>query len=171
MRIIGGERKWDRGTREGGRRRRGRGNKGTNAKCILPKNIDIHTHAASHQPAFKPTVLLVHLCLHLLRRAVSMQLAFLRTCKSVRMKLTHIATHLLCVWKSLNWLNIAMACLWVLGSQCHCLLEHGTCHCKVITAMGYNKLHTSFQFERHLVIFFSFSNRWSQRLLICRLEP
>ncbi len=52
MRIIGGERKWDRGTREGGRRRGGRGNKGTNAKSILPKNINnTHRHTHSLTPA------------------------------------------------------------------------------------------------------------------------
>lgn len=59
-----------------------------------------------------------------------------------------------CIWGSLNGLDIAMACLWVLGSQCHGLLGHASCHCKVMTARFHQMAYR--QLDRQPVIFCSF---------------
>ncbi len=71
-----------------------------------------------------------------------------------------------CIRESLNGLDIAMACLWVLGSQCHGLLGHASCHCKVTTARQHRMAYK--QLDRQPVIF-SFHKKLGQSLSICRV--
>ena len=117
MRIIGGERKWDRGTRvrERGRRRGGRGNKGTNAKSILPKKTPkhttgAHTHTQPHTSQLSNPRCCQCVCAytcytelsHCSRRCVP-------TWKSANTARTHRTTYLISkrIWGSLNGLGIA----------------------------------------------------------------
>lgn len=117
MRIIGGERKWDRGTRvrERGRRRGGRGNKGTNAKSILPKKTPkhttgAHTHTQPHTSQLSNPRCCQCVCAYTCYTELShCSRCCVPTWKSANTARTHRTTYLISkrIWGSLNGLGIA----------------------------------------------------------------